>query len=148
MKKIERAKRDAEIKAKEIAANKERGGDGDVDAPDREHGETGWGKGTLMQSPSKTSPEKPKPERPSDGGGFIKRSDKPRNTEEEKSGKPTFTRGPKRDEDVPDTGFGGFRNNAKKKEGESGPPKRSEKPKEPAASASGFGGFRNNAKKK
>lgn len=46
-KKIERAQRDAEIKAREIAENKERGGDGDVDAPDREHGEVGWGIGTL-----------------------------------------------------------------------------------------------------
>lgn len=77
-KKIERAQRDLEIKKKEIAANKERGGDGDVDAPDRDHDEIGWGKGTLRSSPTKPSPEKPRGEKPAFGDGFIKRSDKPR----------------------------------------------------------------------
>lgn len=160
-KKIERAQRDLEIKKKEIAANKERGGDGNVDDADRDHDEIGWGKGTLRPSPTKGSPEKPRGERPSGAGaggfgeGFIKRSDKPRQAapaEEEKSGRPTFTRGPRKDEDAPDTGFvrGSFKRAEAppKKEGESGPPKftRSEKPKEPAAGGSGFGGFRNNAK--
>jgi len=146
VKQRERQLRDLEIKKKEREENIAKGGDGDVDAPDREHGETGWGKGGARPAP--TSPQKPRDR--ADGGGFnITRSDKPRNTnpvEENKSERPSFTRGPKREE-APDTGFvrGTFkRSEAEAKKDDS--PKKSERPARaaPADGGSGFGGFRNN----
>lgn len=144
-----------EIRKKEMQANLDKGGDGNIDEEGREHGETGWGKGGMKPAGfgGPGSPNKIR-DRPSDGGGFnITRSDKPRGTmEEEKkgeSGRPTFTRGPKR-EDAPDTGF--VRGNFTKKT-EVDSPKKMERParaapKDSGDSGAGFGFRSTNTAKK
>jgi hypothetical protein len=151
VKQRERQIRDQEIRKKEREENLAKGGDGNVDDPDREVGETGWGKGGIRQTGAPNSPPKRDREGGMGGGFNITRSDKPRNTntdEEKKSERPSFTRGPKR-EDAPDTGFvrGNF---AKKTEVEA---KKDDSPKKtfdrparaaPTEGGSGFGGFRNN----
>lgn len=125
-----------EIRKKEMQANLDKGGDGNIDDPDREAGETGWGKGGAK--PAATgSPNKAR-DRPSDGG-FIQRSDKQRNTnteEEKKEGRPTFTRGPKRD-DAPDTGFARGNFTTKKEDS----PKKQDRPARAAPKDSGGSGF-------
>merc|ERR1712153_181895 len=146
----ERLLRDQEIRKKEREENLAKGGDGNVDDADREVGETGWGKGGARQTAAQNSPPKRDREGGMGGGFNITRSDKPRNTntdEEKKSERPSFTRGPKR-EDAPDTGFarGNFTKKTEVDAKKDDSPKKTERPARgaPAEGGSGFGGFRNN----
>lgn len=105
-----------------------------------EDGETaGWGR----ENPAAKADAKPA----GGEGGFITRSNKPREETKAETGRPTFTRGNTRKDDAPDTGFarGNFKS---KKEDTSkaddkpmrrGPPRDGPKP----GGDGGFGGFRN-----
>jgi len=86
----------------------------------------------------KASPTKPSgPSKGGDDGFAIRRSDKPRATEEEKKGPPTFTRGPPRNKDPEPSDSGFSRGNfaAKKSIDESA------KKKTSAPSSGGDSGF-------
>jgi len=123
----ERAARDKAIAEKERAAGLASvGGDNSVAAHEEAEG---WGRSQRRPAPS--SPEKPRGGN-EDGDGFaIRRSAKPRNTEEEKSNT-GFGRGPARN-DAPDTGFvrGNFRTRKDEEK---------EAPKRPARNFGGAGG--------